>query len=90
MRQLKNLINTEDYIDHLEDKYIESRARDAVDKYVDAIVDRIVKEKRADVRTKDFEILDYVRQGRRWLPSHILCYLENDNIEELAKEYLSA
>lgn len=86
---LKSYIHSEDYIDDLEDSYIKGRARDAVDKYVDTIVDRIVKEKRDDVRTKDFEILDYVKEGKSYLPD-ALCYLENDNIDELAKEYLSA
>lgn len=91
MRQsLKNFINTGDYIDNLEEHYIWRRASDAVEKYTNTIIDRIIREKRDDVRTKDFEILDYVKKGKSCLPSDTLCYLENDNIDDLARKYLMA
>jgi hypothetical protein len=84
---LKNYIDTADYVEECKRVYLNNKVYDAIRPYVDKIVDELVEYKKDDVGIKDFDILDYAKQGYNYLPSSEVCYIDNDNINDLVSKY---
>ena len=51
------------------------------------IVDELVEQKQNDVKIIDFDILDYARKGYGYLPHNEVCYMSDNNIDELVSKF---
>lgn len=59
----------------------------AVRPYVNKLIDDLVELKQNDVKIREFDILDYAKKGYSYLPSNEVCFLEENNIDSLVKNY---
>ncbi len=84
---LKNYIDTKNYLAECRKEYLNSAVYRAIRPYAGRIVDNLVERKQNDVKILDFDILDYARKGYSCLPSDEVCYMTDDNINELVKHY---
>lgn len=84
---LKSYIDTADYVEECKRSYLNNLVYDAIRPYVNAIVDELVEKKQDDVKIIDFNILDYARKGYSYLPTKEVCYMSENNIDEMVREY---
>ncbi len=84
---LKNYIDTKNYIEECKKEYLNNALYRAVRPYVDKLIDDLTELKQNDVKIRDFDILDYAKKGYRCLPSNEVCFLEENNIDKLVKRY---
>lgn len=87
---LQNYIDSKVYIPDLKVNYLTSKIRDAIQPYIDNIVQEIAVQKIHDVVVKDFDILDLMKQGYSYIPKDKLCSLKTNDLSELAKDYFIA
>ena len=84
---LKSYINTADYVEECKREYLNTKVYDAIRPYVNRIVDELVEQKQNDVKIIDFDILDYARKGYSYLPHDEVCYMSDNNIDELVSKF---
>ncbi len=84
---LKNYIDTGIYLDECRKEYLNNTVYKAIRPYIDKIVRNLVEQKQNDVKIMNFDILDYVRKDYSYLPSDEVCYLTDNNIDKLIKDY---
>lgn len=84
---LKNYIDTKNYIEKCKEEYLNNALYRAVCPYVNKPIDDLVELKQNDVKIKEFDILDYAKKGYSYLPSNEVCFLEENNIDRLVKNF---
>lgn len=87
---LKNYIDQNIYSTSIKENYLESRARQSLSPYIEAIIKDIVSNKAHDVKLLDYDIFEFCKQGYSYIPNRNICTLENDNLNELVRQYFKA
>lgn len=83
---LREYISSEEYIEHIASNFLYGEIRREIDKYIDGIASEVYRELIPTVSVSDFNILDYVKDGLRYIPSDRLCSV-NGSVANCVKKY---
>ncbi len=84
---LQNYIDQNVYTETIKQDFIQSKVRESLNPYIDAIVKDMTSNKFQDVKLLDYDIFQFAKDGYSYIPTHSICQLDNDNLTELAQQY---
>lgn len=67
-KELQPYINSSDYLEYGKSVFLNRKIREEIEKYTDSIVNLVYGEMKDKVTASDFDMLDYVRMGLRYMP----------------------
>lgn len=84
---LKEYINSEEYFEHGKQVYLLSKIRNAMDKYIDVIVNEVYKKMEDKVDMEKYNILDYLKKGYSFMPYEEKYSVDSEQLNTYVKQY---
>ena len=84
---LSEYIDSSEYFEHGKQVYLMSKIRDELDKYIDAIVSDIYNQMEDKVEMEEYNILDYVKNGKSYSPYGEVYSVDDSQISNCVKKY---
>ena len=58
-----------------------------MDKYIDSIVNEVYNKLKDTVDMKEYNVLDYLEKGYRYIPYGEVCSVDNQEVSKCVKQY---
>ena len=84
---LREYIDSTEYYEHGKQVYLVGKIRDELDKYIDSIVNEVYNKLKDTVDMKEYNVLDYLEKGYRYIPYGEVCSVDNQEISKCVKQY---
>lgn len=84
---LKEYINSEEYFEHGKQVYLFGEIRDELEKYIDVIMKQVYEELESKVEMKKYDILDYVKNGNKFIPYEEIYNVDHTQLNNCVKKY---
>ena len=84
---LSEYIDSSEYFEHGKQVYLMSKIRDELDKYIDTIVSDIYNQMEDKVEMEEYNILDYVKNGKSYIPYGEVYSVDDSQISNCVKKY---
>lgn len=84
---LKEYIDSEEYFEHGKQVYLFGEIRDELDKYIDVIMKQVYEELESKVEMKKYDILDYVKNGNKFIPYGEIYNVDHAQLNNCVKKY---
>ena len=84
---LKEYINSEEYFEHGKQVYLFGEIRDELEKYIDVIMKQVYEELESEVEMKKYDILDYVKNGNKFIPYGEIYNVDHTQLNNCVKKY---
>lgn len=84
---LSEYIDSSEYFEHGKQVYLMNKIRDELDKYIDTIVSDIYNQMEDKVEMEEYNILDYVKNGKSYIPYGEVYSVDDSQISNCVKKY---
>lgn len=84
---LREYIDSTEYYEHGKQVYLVRKIRDEVDGYIDSIVNEVYNKLKDTVDTREYNVLDYLEKGYRYIPYEEVCSVDSQSVKDCVKQY---
>lgn len=84
---LREYIDSTEYYEHGKQVYLVGKIRDELDKYIDSIVNEVYNKLKDTVDMKEYNVLDYLEKGYRYIPYGEVCSVDNQEVSKCVQQY---
>lgn len=84
---LSEYIDSSEYFEHGKQVYLIRKIREELDKYIDTIVNDIYNQMEDKVEMEEYNILDYVKSGKSYIPYGEVYSVDDSQISNCVKKY---